>query len=153
MKNDHNSINSELAISIHKFMRLYQHIDKPPLSPPHMFTLLYLKKHECEEGEPGEGIYPSVLSKSLHLTRPAMTQILNSLEEKGFLTRSLDENDRRKFRVKITDKGRKIFDKTSFEKNKAIKMLVTEMGKEETENAIKCLDKMSGILSENKEER
>ena len=53
-----------------------------------------------------EGMNPSDLAKTLGYTRPRMTRILDSLEEKGFVAREPDPSDRRRVLASCTDKGR-----------------------------------------------
>ncbi|KAA9153268.1 MarR family transcriptional regulator [Amycolatopsis acidicola] len=48
---------------------------------------------------------PSQLSATLMLTRAGMTNRLDRLEAAGLVERTLDPEDRRSFRVRLTDKG------------------------------------------------
>ena len=48
------------------------------------------------------GQNPSELAERLGYTRPRMTRILDSLEQKGFVERRPDENDRRRVIVRAT---------------------------------------------------
>src|SRR3989442_12972113 len=50
-------------------------------------------------------LIPSELSKTLMLSRAGMTSRLDRLEAAGFVERTLDPNDRRSFRIRLTDKG------------------------------------------------
>ena len=52
------------------------------------------------------GMNPSELADALGYTRPRMTRILDSLENKGFVVREPDVNDRRRVIVRCTDAGR-----------------------------------------------
>lgn len=54
-----------------------------------------------------EGMNPSELAKTLGYTRPRMTRILDSLEEKGFVVREQDERDRRRVIATCTEEGRR----------------------------------------------
>ena len=53
----------------------------------------------------GEAIVPSALSKCTHTSTARVATILNSLEEKGYITREIDKCDRRKILVHITPSG------------------------------------------------
>ncbi|GAA0247343.1 MarR family transcriptional regulator [Saccharothrix mutabilis subsp. mutabilis] len=53
---------------------------------------------------------PSQLSAALMLTRAGMTNRLDRLEAAGLVERTLDPEDRRSFRVRLTDKGHGIVD-------------------------------------------
>lgn len=52
------------------------------------------------------GMNPSDLAKRLGYSRPRMTRILDSLEEKGYVTRTPDPEDRRRVLATCTDDGR-----------------------------------------------
>ncbi|WP_405614794.1 MarR family transcriptional regulator [Streptomyces sp. NBC_01511] len=53
---------------------------------------------------------PSALSAELMMSRAGMTKRLDRLEKAGLLTRALDADDRRSFRVSLTDEGRRVVD-------------------------------------------
>lgn len=53
---------------------------------------------------------PSVLADGLMLTRAGMTSRLDRLETAGFVERSLDPDDRRSFRVRLTPAGLTVVD-------------------------------------------
>lgn len=52
------------------------------------------------------GMNPSDLAKTLGYTRPRMTRILDSLEQKGYIVRETDPQDRRRVLVSSTEQGR-----------------------------------------------
>ena len=53
-----------------------------------------------------EGILtPTQLADEVHLTRSTMTTILDSLERKGYVSRSMCKGDRRMIIITLTDKG------------------------------------------------
>ncbi len=62
-------------------------------------VLDYLSRHDG-------GMSPSDLAKRLGYSRPRMTRILDSLEEKGFVVRTPDPEDRRRVVATCTDEGR-----------------------------------------------
>ncbi|GBQ90597.1 MarR family winged helix-turn-helix transcriptional regulator [Asaia krungthepensis] len=60
--------------------------------------LLELQRH-------GRPMHPKEIAEALLLDKSSMVRILRMLEEKAFITREPDEEDRRAFYVKITDLG------------------------------------------------
>jgi DNA-binding MarR family transcriptional regulator len=50
-------------------------------------------------------LIPSELSATLMMSRAGMTSRLDRLEKAGFVERALDPNDRRSFRIRLTDSG------------------------------------------------
>jgi DNA-binding MarR family transcriptional regulator len=52
------------------------------------------------------------LAERERVTAPSMNRTVNCLEELGYLTRSSDENDRRKVNIVVTDAGREVVAET-----------------------------------------
>lgn len=46
------------------------------------------------------------MQNKLHISKPAISYILNTLEKKDYITREIDPKDRRKVSISATDKGR-----------------------------------------------
>ena len=51
-------------------------------------------------------------SKKLHITKPAITHLVDHLEKKKCLKRLTRENDRRIYLLQVTDKGRRVVNQT-----------------------------------------
>lgn len=62
-----------------------------------ILTLLYKHRKPMTQNE---------LSKELYLTKQTVTSVLDSLEKRGLVTRSIAEGDRRSRIVTLTDEGR-----------------------------------------------
>lgn len=67
-----------------------------------------------------DGLKMSELSQRLMVTGGNVTGITNSLEKEGMVVREVDPNDRRVFRVKLTAKGQKQFQRMAAEHEKWI---------------------------------
>ena len=52
------------------------------------------------------GMNPSDLSERLGVSRNTVSSLIRSLEEKGFIARQLDREDRRRFIIELTEVGR-----------------------------------------------
>ena len=55
-----------------------------------------------------EGLQPSELSEMQGLSRNTLSALIASLEGEGFISRELHRTDRRKFVIRLTEKGREI---------------------------------------------
>lgn len=62
-----------------------------------IITLLYKKRTPMTQND---------LSRDLHLSRQTVTSVVDSLEHRGLVTRSIAESDRRSRVVVLTDEGR-----------------------------------------------
>ncbi len=75
------------------------------LSAPRFGLLMRLESEERRGNT--QGITPTALSYNQDVSRNTISALLNGLEEQGLIERKLDPQDRRGFRIRITDKGRK----------------------------------------------
>ncbi|MCB1179691.1 MAG: MarR family transcriptional regulator [Leptospiraceae bacterium] len=100
-------LDDSIFYSVHKLNRLlHLHFQKlgrfhgVDLSMEQWFLLvkLFLK----------EGVSQVELTEKIFNDKPNITRMIDNLEEKFLLQRTNDKNDRRKFLIVLTDKGREI---------------------------------------------
>ena len=65
-----------------------------------LFAILRIEEHQ------GKRATPSQLSKHLFVTKPAISKMLNSLEDKNYITRKIEKLDRRVVYVELTEAGK-----------------------------------------------
>jgi DNA-binding MarR family transcriptional regulator len=53
----------------------------------------------------GESLQPSTVAERCFLSRPALSSVMETLERRGFLSRSMHTADRRRVQVSITEAG------------------------------------------------
>ncbi|WP_410625193.1 MarR family winged helix-turn-helix transcriptional regulator [Amycolatopsis sp. cmx-8-4] len=76
-------------------------------------------------------LIPSELSTTLMMSRAGMTSRLDRLEAAGFVERTLDPNDRRSFRIRLTDQGFEVVDAAMTEHTANVTELLSSLrGKE-----------------------
>lgn len=76
-------------------------------------------------------LIPSELSATLMMSRAGMTSRLDRLEAAGFVERTLDPNDRRSFRIRLTDRGFEVVDAAMTEHTANVTELLSSLrGKE-----------------------
>lgn len=88
------------------------------------------------------------LSEILELSRPSITRILNDLERKGYVTRSIDPNDRRQINIELTADGEKAVQKANEKITALAERLVTALGDNDTDKLIELLGKLADIYTE-----
>jgi len=88
-----------------------------------------------------EAIVPSDLSKCTHTSTARVATILNSLEEKGFITREIDKCDRRKILVRITDEGVEQAKKSKQQVLGNLAGIFEQMGEKDTQDFIRTFSK------------
>ncbi|MFI5590823.1 MarR family winged helix-turn-helix transcriptional regulator [Amycolatopsis sp. NPDC051758] len=76
-------------------------------------------------------LIPSELSATLMMSRAGMTSRLDRLENAGFVERTLDPNDRRSFRIRLTDQGFEAVDAAMTEHTANVSELLSSLEKTE----------------------
>lgn len=114
---------------------------------------LVLRNLHCSNfGFPTQGskeqIKAAALSDILELSRPSITRILNSLEDRGFITREIDKEDRRSVTIELTKEGIEALNKANMELLSIADRLVVSLGETDTNKLIELLEKLAVIYKE-----
>lgn len=93
-----------------------------------------------------KNVTPTLICEELGLSKSALTATLNSLEEKGLVTRQLSPNDRRMLLLFLTETAMKLMN--SFHDNVQISAnnLANYLGDEDTDKFIELLAKSNEFL-------
>lgn len=81
------------------------------------------------------------VSKYLLITKPAATQAVNRLVERGLVERVSDESDRRVVYIQPTDAGKELFQRELEIKLAFIDHVVERMGKTDADRLVELLDR------------
>lgn len=76
------------------------------LSPAQYRLLMGLLFYEHVEGRPA--LNPSEISRMQGTSRNTISALIRALEDDGYVRRTLDPQDRRKFNIELTDGGRAV---------------------------------------------
>ena len=87
----------------------------------------------------------------LSVSKAAVSQMLNSLEKRGYLTRETDLNNRRNIIVVLTEEGRLVYEKMNEEFYQRFGNLIERVGEENVALFIEMINKMSGAMDEEEE--
>ena len=82
----------------------------------------------------------------LSITKAAVSQMLSSLEKRGFLTREIDRENRRNLIVFLTPAGQQILQVKDNEADSRFAKIITEMGESDTLEFIRLITKMNDAL-------
>ncbi|WP_438348728.1 MarR family winged helix-turn-helix transcriptional regulator [Paenibacillus sp. FA6] len=94
-----------------------------------MVLMFYVKKSTKPNAE---GLKVSEISEMLGVTSPTVTQLLNSLEVKGWIERTVDQKDRRAVRVKLSDEGELVIQKAIKVTEASFNELINHLGEEDS---------------------
>lgn len=93
----------------------------------------------------GNHINLSEIQSRLHITKSAVSQMMNSLEKKGYLERRTDTADRRKVIVTLTQTGLDVLEETKETVNQTLEEIISRLGDENTKQLISLLEQVSDI--------
>jgi DNA-binding MarR family transcriptional regulator len=91
-------------------------------------------------------VLPSDVSKTLKMTSPRVSSILNNLEKKGLIKRDFSTIDRRKVYISITSKGKqKVSDNVSDTYNLFYDIL-KKLGEDDSKELVRILNRLNGLI-------
>ncbi len=99
--------------------------------------LHYIKTHDG-------AVSPSEISRQMGTSTARITAVLGNLEKKGLIVRSMDESDRRKIRITLTEKGQQHVQKMEQDIVAAVQNLVEYLGEEDARSAIHLMERLQG---------
>ena len=120
---------------------------KLDINMPACALLMKLQLREAE-GETG-GTWLSEMREYLCVSKAAVSQMLNSLEKHGLVTRETDPNNRRVVIVKLTEAGREKIEEYERIFDDFIGVLVDRFGEKDTREIIRLIYKFAEITEEN----
>ncbi len=97
-------------------------------------------------------IFVSDLQHMHHITKPAISQMLNGLENKGYISREMDMQDRRKVSVTLTEKGRDILKRSKEHTDKMMDETISRFGEDNTRKLIELFSQLVDISEQIKNE-
>jgi len=86
--------------------------------------------HRFHDEQP-EGLRMSQLSRYLMVTGGNVTSLTDELEKSGHVTRNVDPGDRRSFRIALTTRGRRTFEKVAAEHERWVIELLGDLTEDE----------------------
>ncbi len=91
---------------------------------------------------------PSGLAKKLNITTARIARALNTLENKGYIERNNDDNDKRKTYIKLTNIGEEKLDKEKKCRDKFLENIIKGLSDDELESFINIFEKMAKNIFE-----
>ena len=130
------------------------------------WKMLHCKKslvqipQDCSQGETGTLSYlafienkitPSELSEKLGVSLPRIVSVLNSLEAKCLITKNIDNIDKRKTIINITEDGKKFVENRKDEAINKVAKVLEKLEDEEINEYIRLTEKIVNIIDGMKE--
>lgn len=108
-----------------------------------MFVLWFIKESRGK-------IVPSNISSAAGVSSARVAMTLNSLEEKGLITRRIDNDDRRKVIVELTPKGEDYFERQINKQIDKMRDMLTLLGEEDAKELVRIVGRFVEVLCETK---
>ncbi|MFR3030778.1 MAG: MarR family winged helix-turn-helix transcriptional regulator [Blautia sp.] len=113
---------------------------------PSEFVVLWQAATGCVSDCGGFNV--AEVQQVLHISRPAVSQTLNSLEKKGYIVRSIDSGDRRKILVTVTMDGKEELEDILKSQNAALERVYEQLGEERIQEFIQLANQVIDILEQ-----
>ncbi|NLX94120.1 MAG: winged helix-turn-helix transcriptional regulator [Clostridiales bacterium] len=124
----------------------------PPELDIRMGELMVMKAIEGAAPSEGNDVFVSDIHSYHFMTKPAISQILNGLEEKKYVRRKIDKADRRKIAVTLTPKGKDILAQTKEFADDMIGTVISRFGEDNTRQLIELFTQLTDVSEEVKQE-
>jgi len=108
------------------------------MKPGEMAVMRTVAHHQIETGK---GIRVSEIGKILKIANPTVTQFINVLEKTGWVTRKMDNNDRRSVLVYLTEEGKSRHQWFEDTMTEMFQSLTQHIGLVDTEHLIRIMPK------------
>lgn len=120
---------------------------KTDVSPclKHSEIMLLYNLMEQEKNYP-DGVSVSTISQSLCVKPPSITPVITSLEKKHMIERTMDSNDRRIIRVKLTQEGSQFIEANKQHMVSHITELVEYLGEEKSETLANLINEVFSYI-------
>ncbi|MDR1956632.1 MAG: winged helix DNA-binding protein [Treponema sp.] len=139
-----NELHNELLRCLFRFKKLA--LTFRPCAPPEDGDLnmasLYLLYHIREH--PGD-LSGEKICRNLCVTKAAVSQMLGSLERKGYLTREVDKDNRRRIILSLTGKGAAFIEKTNAKTEERLAEIISRFGQDKARELITLINRFSDI--------
>lgn len=94
-----------------------------------------------------EGMIQKTIAELTFKDKPTITRILNQLEQKGYIVRKADEQDRRSYRIYSTEQGKRLMDETEPLEQSAVEDMRLCLGEQRYDELVKSLIQLSDYIS------
>ena len=94
------------------------------------------------------GVLPTALSRFQQVSKNTISALLRGLEEQGLVERTLDRDDRRAFRIRLSDAGRNLLQQTAPAHVAFANTLTESLSEEERAGLRDLLEKLRSALAE-----
>jgi DNA-binding MarR family transcriptional regulator len=137
---------------VNKFLTIMEDMKKSIISKTHdgdlsksEFSILYFIKEYEKDNIIAT---TSLLSERLQISKPAISQMINVLEDKKYLQRIINKDDRRLICVVMTELGNSLLKKQMEKVSNIVNMIMDEMGTVDSRLFVDLFERYVSILKD-----
>jgi DNA-binding MarR family transcriptional regulator len=104
--------------------------------------------HPAETSRPAGQTIHHAMHETLAVSKAAVSQMLGSLEKRGYVQRETDRDNRRKIIITVTKKGKAAVDKAEKNMDVLMSRIITRFGEKDTRNLVRLLDRFVEVVNE-----
>jgi DNA-binding MarR family transcriptional regulator len=88
------------------------------------------------------------MHETLAVSKAAVSQMLGSLEKRGYIRREIDRDNRRKIIITLTEQGETAVDDAEKKMDILMSRIITQFGEKDTRNFTRLLDRFAEVVDE-----
>ena len=88
------------------------------------------------------------MHETLSVSKAAVSQMLGSLEKRGFIRRETDRDNRRKIIITVTKKGKSAIDKGQKRMDDLMSRIIEQFGEKDARNFTRLLERFAEVVDE-----
>lgn len=95
-----------------------------------------------------DNVYADDLRHNLYVSKPAISQMLKSLEKAGYIRREINPLNRRKLTVTLTDEGRALLDRTVQRYEDRLREIIEAFGMDKTLQLVSLFTEFMAVVQD-----
>lgn len=144
------SLQAQLMDALHRFRRASANFPAGfDVRMNEIFVLDHIAHLVAEEGSV---CVSDIQARLLHLSKPAVSQLLGALEKKGYVLRETDRADRRRVTVMLTPEGERVRREAWAYAQHRMDLIIERFGEENTRQLVDMIARLSVAAEELKRE-
>ncbi len=145
-----NTLNEQLVRSIFRFKKVGMSFH-PELGVS-MGEIIVMNGIARNSSVSDKSMCVSDIQTNLYITKPAVSQVLRSLEKKEYIIRTTDTDDRRKILIALTPKGQEFVKSLKEHFSSLLNEIISRFGEDNTKQLIELFNLFADISEDLKSE-
>jgi Transcriptional regulators len=141
---DYSELASELMQKMYKMRQTRTNKQIDESMQGERFVLQFIASHT-------DYVLPSEISNTMGISSARIAAALNSMEQKGLITRQIDSNDRRQILVGLTPEGKALANEQHQKTMEALTNTLRQLGEHDAREYVRIIGRLAEFASQNNE--